>query len=444
MGLLEVTRPSCYSLLLFRCSRGRRGLSAHCGLEQDVRGHMRQRGDVWELRVYVGRDPVTGRKKTVTRSFHGGKREAEEALSRLVTETAGGGHAAQDATVGDLIDQWFEMAKPDLSPTTIRGYRRAIDSYIVPALGKVSLARLGTAQIDRFYTQLRASGGSGGQPLAPATVRQSHAILRRALNQGVKWGWLATNPAQHASPPRVPRTQLEPPSPEDVMRLIEEASKENPELGCLLHVAATTGARRGELCGLRWRRVDLKARTMTISRSVIEGGKGVAVEKDTKTHAARHIALDSDTAAMLTSQRRRMAERALASGTAVADEAFVFSLSPDGSTSLQPNDVTKEFIRVRRRIGLNSVRLHDLRHFAATRLLAAGVPVRTVSGRLGHANAATTLGVYAHFLEAFDREAAEALGAVLAAGRRPEPTEPDTKATGGGTITPMRARRPKS
>jgi len=408
-----------------------------------MRGHMRQRGDVWELRVYVGRDPVTGRKKTLTRTFRGGKREAEEALSRLVTEAAGGGHAAQDATVGNLIDQWFEMAKPDLSPTTIRGYRRAIDSYIIPALGKVPLARLGTAQIDRFYTQLRSSGGSGGQPLAPATVRQAHAILRRALNQGVKWGWLATNPAQHASPPRVRRPQLEPPPPEDVMRLIDEASKEDPDFGCLLHVAATTGARRGELCGLRWRNVDLKALTMTISRSVVEGSKGVAVEKDTKTHAARHIALDADTAAVLTSQKRRISERALASGTTLGDEAFVFSHSPDASTSLQPNDVTKEFIRVRHRVGLESVRLHDLRHFAATRLLAAGVPVRTVSGRLGHANASTTLGVYAHFLEASDREAAEALGAVLASVRQTEPTSPDDKATSGGTITTIRPKRSK-
>jgi integrase len=344
--------------------------------------------------------------------------------------------------VDDLIDQWFEMAKPDLSPTTIRGYRRAIDSYIVPALGKVPLARLGTAQIDRFYTQLRSGGGSGSQPLAPATVRQAHAILRRALNQGVKWGWLATNPAQHASPPRVRRPQLGPPPPEDVMRLIDEASKEDPDFGCLLHVAATTGARRGELCGLRWRNVDLKALTMTISRSVVEGSKGVAVEKDTKTHAARHIALDADTAAVLTSQKRRMSERALASGTTLSDEAFVFSRS-DASTSLQPNDVTKDFIRVRHRIGLDSVRLHDLRHFAATRLLAAGVPVRTVSGRLGHANASTTLGVYAHFLEASDREAAEALGAVLASGRQSEPIKSDDKAASVGTITNIRPKRSK-
>jgi integrase len=108
-----------------------------------------------------------------------------------------------------------------------------------------------------------------------------------------------------------------------------------------------------------------------------------------------------------------MSSRAAACGAELADMAHVFSRDPDGDRPWAPNDVTKAFIRVRTQAGLDSVRLHDLRHFAATRMLVAGVPVRTVSGRLGHANAATTLGVYAHFIEASDRDAATKLGALL-------------------------------
>lgn len=99
--------------------------------------------------------------------------------------------------------------------------------------------------------------------------------------------------------------------------------------------------------------------------------------------------------------------------------AYVFSRDPGGARPWAPNDVTKAFIRLRKRVGLDSVRLHDPRHFAATRLLVAGVRVRTVSGRLGHANAATTLGVYAHSVEESDREAARTLGALIAPSTSP-------------------------
>lgn len=136
----------------------------------------------------------------MTRTYCDGKREADEALSRLVTETAGGGHAAQDATVGDLIDQWFEMAEPDLSPTTIRGYRRAINSYIVPALGKLQLARLGTAQINRFTrSSTRTEGRAASHSLRPPSDRRtpSSAVLSAKGSSGDGW-----RPTLHSTPLR--------------------------------------------------------------------------------------------------------------------------------------------------------------------------------------------------------------------------------------------------
>jgi integrase len=378
-----------------------------------VRGHLRKRGDAWELRAYAGVDPVTKRQKYVTRTFRGGKRDAEEALARFVTEVSGGGHAAQDATVGDLVRQWLDLAKPELSPTTSRGYEWIVKTYIYPTLEKVPLARLKSAQLDHFYAKLRESGGQDGKPLSAATVRQAHAILRRALQQGVRWGWISTNPASMASPPRVRAQHLDPPDPANVIKMIKAATEIDADFGCYLLVAATTGARRGELCGLQWRDIDLEDRTATISRSVVEAAHSQIVAKDTKTHSTRRIALDEATADMLVEHHERCQERAKACGTEVPPSAYVFSSDPNGLRPWAPNDVTKDFIRLRNRVGLPNVRLHDLRHFAATRLLAAGVSVRTVSGRLGHANAATTLGVYAHFVEESDREAAEKLGALL-------------------------------
>ena len=378
-----------------------------------MKGHLRQRGNAWELRAYAGVDPVTNKQKYVTRTFRGGKREAQEALARLVVEVCGGGHGAQDATVGDVLRQWLELTKPELSPTTARGYDWIIRTYILPTLANVRLARLKSSQLDRFYARLREQGGQDGKPLSAATVRQVHAILRRAMHQAVRWEWIASNPAAHASPPRVRNHQLTPPDPDAVIKLIDAASKDNPDFGCYLLLAAVTGARRGELCALRWADVDLGTCTLTIARSVVEAAHSVLVEKDTKTHSSRRIALDVASVDVLTAHRGRCVERALACGVALPETAHVFSHDADGARPWAPNDVTKVFIRLRKRVGLDTVRLHDLRHFAATRLLVAGVPVRTVSGRLGHANAATTLGVYAHFVEESDREAAAKLGALV-------------------------------
>ncbi len=245
-------------------------------------------------------------------------------------------------------------------------------------------------------------------------MRQVHAILRRGLQQGVRWGWIATNPAGLASPPRVQRTEIEPPDPDGVVKLIGAAKKDNPEFACFLHLAATTGARRGELCSLHWDVIDLKARSLVISRSVVEAAHSVVVEKDTKTRTVRRVALDQATIDLLKEHLKRCETRAKRAQTSLIPSGYVFSRDVDGLRPWVPNDVTKDFIRLRNKVGLKYVRLHDLRHFSATRLLAAGVPIRTVRGRLGHANASTTLGVYAHFVQDSDRDAADALGVVLA------------------------------
>src|ERR1700722_8997018 len=252
-----------------------------------MKGHVRRRGNSWELRAYVGVDPTTGRAKYLTRTFRGGKREADEALARFVTEVSGGGHAAKDTTLNELIRRWLDLVREDLSPSTVRGYERIIRCYIDPDIGRVSLAKLRTDQLDRFYSKLRDEGGKDGGPLSPATGRQNHAVIRRALNQAMRWGWIAANPASLARPPRVRTQALHPPEPEGVLRLIAEAERADPDLACFLLLAATTGARRGELCALRWSDLDKKTGALTIARSIVETQGSTLIEKDTKTHSSR-------------------------------------------------------------------------------------------------------------------------------------------------------------
>lgn len=376
-----------------------------------MKGFIRRRGEAWELRVFLGVDPVTGRKRYANKSVRTGKREAQRMLAEMIVEAERGTLARTSATVGDLLETWFEFAAPEFSPKTVRETRGFMDRNLLPHLATVRLSKLRASEIDALYRRLQA-GGAGVRPLAPATIRRIHGILRRALVQGMKWGWIGTNPAAAATPPRVAPPDIKPPSGSELARLLLRALEASPELACYLVLAAATGARRSEVIALRWIDLDLDGRTVDIHRGIVFGPKGL-VEKDTKTHAARRVSLDVRTVELLSEHHQRMVERAAMCRLVLASDAFIFSDAADGSESWFPDSVSRSFKRLCRREGLGHVRLHDLRHFVATQLLGAGVDVRTVAGRLGHRNAATTLNVYAHFLEQTDRAAADIMGDVI-------------------------------
>jgi integrase len=373
-----------------------------------MKGSLRERrpGN-WELIVQMPRDLATGRPRQLSRTHIGTKREAQRALAALVAEVATGRVSSSSTTLLELLMRWLDQVEDQLSPTSIREYRRIVNKTIGPDLGKLRLSKVTTQRIDAYYAMLARE-----RNLSAGSVRHVHAILRGALGQAVKWGWIPVNPAASASPPKIRRKEINPPTIVDTRRLLDAADAYDPEFAALLRVLTATGARRGEVCGLRWTDIDGGSRTLSIQRSVasIPGG---TIVKDTKTHAARRIALDDDTIAILDQQRARLEHRAEVCGLEFDDGGYVFTMSADGSEPLHPDTITATFGRVQRLAGVKGVRLHDLRHLHATQLLAAGVPVRTVSGRLGHANAATTLNVYAHFLEASDREAADVIGALL-------------------------------
>jgi integrase len=202
------------------------------------------------------------------------------------------------------------------------------------------------------------------------------------------------------------------PSVEVVRKVIDAAGERDPRLAPLLVLAALTGMRRGELCALRWTDVDLKLGVIEVSRSVVVVPGGVA-EKTTKTDNSREVALDPVGIALLEEYKDEVIGWAKAVGTTLLADAFIFSPFIDCTTPFRPDNVTSFFIRVRDSVGAKGVRLHDLRHFTATQLIGAGVDVRTVAGRLGHADSSLTLRIYSHLIEDRDRAAAVIMGEVL-------------------------------
>ena len=198
--------------------------------------------------------------------------------------------------------------------TTARGYDWIIRTYIIPTLGSVPLARPADVAARSLLRQAARDRRAGRQAALRGHHRPSGARdPPPAMQQGIQWGWIATNPAALASPPRVRALQMQPPESSDLVHLIEQASLTGPRPQLLPPRGRDDrGAPRGAVL-LRWRDVDLAARAVTMTRSVVEAADGVIVEKDTKTHGSRRIALDDDTAAALEAQRERMAARASAS-----------------------------------------------------------------------------------------------------------------------------------
>lgn len=365
------------------------------------RGYIREKGHGWEVVVSAGIDPATKRRRRVSRYITGTRRDAERALMRLILEVGDNpARAGSGASVEDLLATWLSLA--ELSPTTLERYRTIARVHILPAIGSVKLAKLDAARLDRLFRDLSATR-------APRTVRQVKAVIHRALKQGVRWGWIDRNVADNATTPAVHRAEVHAPDAEVVARLVDAASTDTVrgqaapdlDLADFVFLAATTGARRGELCGLQWSDVELDGGELVIRRAVIEV-RGQLSVKGTKTHAVRRVALDPATVALLRERRVRTA----------AVGPWVFGADHTHQEPWPPETVSARF-RVLARRAAPGVRLHDLRHFAATMLLDAGVAVPTVSRRLGHRDAATTLGIYGHAVEASDRLAAEVLGAAV-------------------------------
>lgn len=374
-------------------------------------GHIVERNGSFRGMVYAGRDPVTGRKRYVTRTVRGSRKDAERVRNEMLVDVQQGKTSPASATFGDLLDAWYDAASPDWSPRTALEHRRVIDSVLKPALGTKKLAKLRASDLDSLYGALRA-GSDERRPLAPATVRKFHTVARSALQQAVRWEWITSNPAANASPPKVRRKEPIPPTPDELSRILKAAEAEDPDLYVFVRLAAVLGARRGEVLGIRWSDLTTDCRSVEISSSVVIA-KGQVVRKETKTDRVRRVAIDDTTAALLEQHRMVCQDRAATFGVDLARSSYVLSYEPDGSKPWRPDSASRRFTKLRDGLGLDTVRLHDLRHYVATRLIASGVDPKTVANRLGHASPTTTLAIYSHFVPEADREAADLLGKLL-------------------------------
>lgn len=435
------------------------------------RGQVRTRGNSHQVRVYAGVDPVTGKDLYLAESTTDPKR-IQEIRTRLLAEVDRQRSAATKATLAYVLDEWLQVHDADAN--TVANYRGLIDRTIKApaagggqALGDVPISKLGARDLERFYAQLRrCSVRCDGKPftqhrvdgphecwtvthrwppgrpsanaraehdcetagckvtecrlhvcrpLSRSTVRQIHSIISGALSAAKRWDWIPTNPAADAKRPRQEPPKPAPPTPEEAAQILATAWEQDLDWGALIWLKMVTGARRGELCALRWYDIQLGDAVLEIRRNYTRRN-GRSTEKDTKTHQMRRLGLDPETVEVLTEQKARYVDRMKALGARDSATAYVFSYEPDHSRPCDPDGITHRYTRMCRSLGIDS-HLHTLRHYAATELINAGFDVRTVAGRLGHGGGGTTtLRVYAAWVPESDRRASDALAGKL---RRP-------------------------
>jgi integrase len=385
----------------------------------------------WRVKAYAGTDPLTGREIRLRKTCKT-ERAAQIELGKLLEQADAGRQPETGATMAELMDRYTEVADWDLS--TRKANEVYIRRVIKPALGHLQhalavLAEEGlivirqgrtavvTGDVSKERRPVRAPRGRNHdcrragckphvcKPLTAKTIRNIHSTLSGAFSTAERWEWIARNPTESAKPPAVTRRPVPATPPGDVAKVIAEGRKTHPEMALYLWLVAITGARRGELCALQVRDLDLDTGVLHLAFNyvVVDGRR---VRKDTKTHQDRYLAIDPVTCAMLREHLEAIRAELAAVGLELPEDAYVFSNDPMGANPWNPDWATHKASDLAAAAGVK-LNIKGLRHYTASQLLAARFDLRNTAARLGHGSGgATTLRHYADPVSEVDRRAA--------------------------------------
>ena len=371
-----------------------------------MNGSIRSRGKgTWELTVDLGRD-ANGKRRRKFVNVKGTKSKAQQTLRALLTSLDKGmPMETSNATTREFLEWWMRVyVATNTAPSTADGYGFIVRCHLIPQLGGIRLKKLLPAHLQEYYANALIQGrrdGKGG--LSARTVQHHHRVLSEALSYAVKKGWVATNVAQSADPPKPSRTDMAILPPDDVDRLLDAA--EVTPYYPLIFTALYSGMRRGELLGLRWRDVDLLMATISVTQSLqrLYGGE-FSLREPKSSRSRRLIPMPPSLAILLRRHKEDQERQRTLLGFVPRENDLVFA-HLDGSP-LDPSTVSHTFGKIARNAGLSNVRFHDLRHAHASLMLRTGADPKVISERLGHSSIAITMDIYAHVLPGLQEEAA--------------------------------------
>jgi integrase len=354
--------------------------------------------------VYLGRGS-DGKVNYKWHTVRGTKRDAQAELARILNSFNAGTYVEPTrVSLGEYLERWLtDYARPKLKGSTLDRYETIVRKRLIPALGTVQLAKIQPIQLQNFYSEMQ-------REVSNTTVLHYHRVLHKALESAVKWQLLGRNVADAVELPRKRKREFPILTESETARLLAEVQ------GTWLHtpvlLAVSTGMRRGEILGLKWTDVDLKARRLVVQRSLEQRKSGEVTFKEPKSSRGRRsIPLPMFAVRTLQAHRREQLAKLLELGLASASEGLVCT-TEDGS-AVPPDRLSGAFRDLIRRSNLPPVRFHDLRHSHATQLLKENVHPKVVSERLGHATVSITLDLYSHVLPSMQEEAAEKFDAAI-------------------------------
>jgi len=358
----------------------------------------------WLVRVFIGRDRATRKRRYHSQIVRGPVRHAQTYLNKVLRDHDLGRQVeGAEITLNEYLDRWLETAaKPRLREKSYRSYESLLRRYVRPALGAQKMAAICPLDIQAVYQQLVERG------LSARTIRYTHSVLRSSMRQAIRWRLLAEDPTNGAQLPRQRRRELRVLTTRQSRLFLETAMQ--TAYGPVFAVALTTAARPSEYLALKWPDINWERGTMSVVRTLERVSGGWSFAETKRARSRRVIKLQQWVLELLKDLHAKTKSKPIENswlGTA----NLIFT-TPSGRP-IDSDKLAKQFKSILEQAGLPLIRLYDLRHTGATLALAAGVPPKVVSEQLGHASAAFTLDIYSHVLPHMQEEAAAKVEAVL-------------------------------
>ena len=380
--------------------------------------HLRKRGPKkYQIIVELGRDPVTNkRKRKYVTVKNVTKKEAQKKMLELMQKYEDGSGLVEpkDMTFKELAKQYMNSHQHNIAQRTYDRYSGIVDNHLIPAFGNYKVDQIKAVHIQSYQNQKLTNGkrrGEGG--LSRATVAMHHNLLSSLFSEAQKLDLIDKNPVKLVSTPKAKRPKNNFLDEEQVNQLIEAADSQF--MKDYIRVAVACGLRRGEQIGLEWKDVDLKNKKVSITQALKRTSKGIELGEPKTSSSRRSIAITDDIVAVFKRIKKRQAKQKLALGSDY-NTRFNLIFCEDDGRYCNPNTVTRRFKRAAKKIGLDDIKLHDLRHTMASLMLKSGANPKIVQERLGHASIMQTMDRYSHLSFDLQQEAAEDLSSLLDSG----------------------------